>query len=390
MNELLDMEEKLNLLKEKNLYRSLRVLSSGQRSSVVVDGKTKLMMCSNSYLDMSSDERVKAFVKEIIDTYGTGAGGSRLTTGSYNLHSKLEEILAVIKHTEAALVFNTGYMANVGVISAICDEDYAIFSDELNHASIIDGCRLSKAKTIIYKHNDMKDLESKLKLNPCKKGLIVTDGVFSMDGDVANLPEIIHLSRKYSVLTMVDDAHGTGVLGNNGRGTTEHYGVEGLVDIYMGTLSKAIGSEGGFVCGSKVLIEYLKNNARSFIFSTALSPATIAASLGALELLKEDNRKVLDLQENIRYFCQCLNERGVKAFSETAIIPIIIGDENKTLLAAEALLKEGIFVSAIRYPTVEKGKARLRITIMASHSKKELNIAAEKIAVVVERFKDIT
>lgn len=390
MNELLEMEKKLNLLKEKNLYRSLKVLSSGQRSSVVVDGKAKLMMCSNSYLDMSSDDRVKAFVKEIIDTYGTGAGGSRLTTGSYNLHSKLEEILAEIKHTEAALVFNTGYMANVGVISAICDEDYTIFSDELNHASIIDGCRLSKAKTIIYKHNDMKDLESKLKLNPCKKGLIVTDGVFSMDGDVANLPEIIHLSRKYSVLTMVDDAHGTGVLGDNGRGTTEYYGVEGLVDIYMGTLSKAIGSEGGFVCGSKVLIEYLKNNARSFIFSTALSPATIAASLGALELLKEDNRKVLALQENIRYFCQCLNERGVKASSETAIIPIIIGDENKTLLAAEALLTEGIFVSAIRYPTVEKGKSRLRITIMASHSKKELNIAAEKIAVVVERFKDIT
>ncbi|MEG2936577.1 MAG: 8-amino-7-oxononanoate synthase [Clostridium sp.] len=387
MNELLDMEEKLNLLKERNLYRGLKVLSSGQTSSAVINGKTKLMMCSNSYLDMSSDKRVKTFVKEIIDTYGTGAGGSRLTTGSYELHGRLEKLLAEMKHTEEALIFNTGYMANVGVISAICDEDYTIFSDELNHASIIDGCRLSKAKTIIYKHNDMKDLERKLKLNPCKKGLIVTDGVFSMDGDVAKLPEIINLSRKYSVLTMVDDAHGTGVLGDNGRGTAEYYGIEGVVDIYMGTLSKAIGSEGGFVCGSRVLIEYLKNCARSFIFSTALSPATIAASLKALELLKVDNRKVVALQENIRYFCQCLDEREIKVSSETAIIPIIIGNEEKALLAAEILLKEGIFVSAIRYPTVEKGKARLRITIMASHSKNELKLAAEKIAVVVERFK---
>lgn len=385
MNELLEMEEKLNLLKERSLYRNLKVISSEQTSSAVVDGNIKLMLCSNSYLDMSSDKRVKDFVKEIIYTYGTGAGGSRLTTGSYNLHSKLEEILAEMKHTEAALVFNTGYMANVGVISAICDEDYIIFSDELNHASIIDGCRLSKAKTIIYRHNDMVDLEKKLKENTYKKGLIVTDGVFSMDGDIANLPEIIKLSKKYRVLTMVDDAHGTGVLGRHGRGTAEYHGVEGLIDIYMGTLSKAIGSEGGFVCGSRVMIEYLKNSARSFIFSTALSPATIAASLKALEILRVDNRKISDLQENIKYFCYLLNQMGIEVSSESAIIPIIMGDENKALSAAEELLKEGIFVSAIRYPTVEKGKARLRITIMASHSKEELKFAAEKIAGVVSK-----
>ncbi|MDU4889521.1 MAG: 8-amino-7-oxononanoate synthase [Clostridium sp.] len=387
MNELLEMEEKLNLLKERSLYRNLKVISSEQTSSAVVDGNIKLMLCSNSYLDMSSDKRVKDFVKEIIYTYGTGAGGSRLTTGSYNLHSKLEEILAEMKHTEAALVFNTGYMANVGVISAICDEDYIIFSDELNHASIIDGCRLSKAKTIIYRHNDMVDLEKKLKENTYKKGLIVTDGVFSMDGDIANLPEIIKLSKKYRVLTMVDDAHGTGVLGRHGRGTAEYHGVEGLIDIYMGTLSKAIGSEGGFVCGSRVMIEYLKNSARSFIFSTALSPATIAASLKALEILRVDNRKISDLQENIKYFCHLLNQMGIEVSSESAIIPIIMGDENKALSAAEELLKEGIFVSAIRYPTVEKGKARLRITIMASHSKEELKFAAEKIAAVVSKCK---
>ncbi len=383
MNELLAMEDKLKVLKENNLYRNLKVLSSAQTTNAILEGQKILLLSSNSYLDLSNEEEIKNYVKEVIDEYGIGSGGSRLTTGSYDLHEKLESLLADIKHTEAALVFNTGYMANVGIISSICTKEYVIFSDELNHASIIDGCRLSKGKTIIYKHNDMKDLEKKLKENPCEKGLIVTDGVFSMDGDIANVPGIINLARKYKVLTMVDDAHGTGVLGKNGRGTGEYYGIEGLVDIYMGTLSKAIGSEGGFVCGSRVLIEYLKNSARSFIFSTALSPSTIAASVKALEIIKRDNSRTKALQENIKYFCEKLRNYGVEVNSETSIIKVIIGDEERTMEIAKELLEKGIFVSAIRYPTVDKGTARLRVTLMATHTREELDFAAREIATLI-------
>lgn len=383
MNELLEMKEKLKVLKENNLYRNFKVLSSAQTTNTIIDGQKILLLSSNSYLDLSSEKEIKNYVKEVIDEYGIGSGGSRLTTGSYDLYEKLERLLAELKHTEAALVFNTGYMANVGIISSICTKEYVIFSDELNHASIIDGCRLARGKTVIYNHNDMEDLEEKLKANPCEKGLIVTDGVFSMDGDVANVPGIINLARKYKVLTMVDDAHGTGVLGENGRGTSEYYGIEGLVDIYMGTLSKAIGSEGGFVCGSRVLIEYLKNSARSFIFSTALAPSTIAASIKALEIIKRDNSRTKALQENIKYFCKKLRSYGVEVNSETSIIKVIIGDEERAMEISKELLRRGIFVSAIRYPTVEKGSARLRITLMATHTREEMDFAAMEIGKII-------
>lgn len=383
MNELMDIHNKLIDLKERNLYRSLNILSQSQSSHTCINGKKVTLLSSNNYLDLCDNEEVKAYTKQVIDEFGTGSGGSRLTTGSYTLHEILENSIAEFKGSEACLVFNTGYMANLGVISSICDEEYIIYSDELNHASIIDGCRLSKGKIVVYNHNDMVDLEKKLQENPCKKGLIVTDGVFSMDGDIANLPGIIKIAKKFDVLTMVDDAHGTGVIGRNGRGINEYYGVENKVDIYVGTLSKAIGSEGGFVCGEKSLIEYLKNTARSFIFSTALSPGVIASSIKAIEIIKQDNKRTLRLQNNVKYFCEKLKEYNVNVHSETAIIPIIIGDEERTMNISKELLSRGIFVSAIRYPTVKKGSARLRVTLMSSHSREELDFVARNIGEVL-------
>ncbi len=293
------MEEELDTLRKRHLYREVKVIESPQSSHVRYRGRDMLMLASNSYLDLCNEERIKAYAARILAEYGTGSGGSRLTTGTTVCHTRLEEALARFKSREAAVVFNTGFAANSGVIPCLCREGDVIYSDALNHASIIDGCRQSRAETVIYRHNDMADLERKIKERPGRQGMIVSDGVFSMDGDIVDLPGLVELADAYGLLSMIDEAHATGVVGATGRGCEEHFHMEGRTDILMGTLSKAIGAEGGYVCGSRVLAEYLKNRARSYIFSTALPPVTVAAAKRALELIEEEPWRVGRLQENV-------------------------------------------------------------------------------------------
>lgn len=387
MNKWERIEQTLASLKQQNLYRQIEVIESGQNAHVIWEGKEMLMLASNAYLDLCNDETVKAYAKTALKIYGTGSGGSRLTTGTTPIHVRLEEALAKFKGREAALVFNTGFAANAGIIPALCGEEDVIFSDALNHASIIDGCRASKARVVIYAHNDMVDLESKIIASGCKRGLIVSDAVFSMDGDIVNLPELIRIAENYGLFSMIDEAHATGVIGEGGRGTESYFHLEGKVDILMGTLSKALGSEGGYVCGKQILIDYLRNKARSFIFSTSLSPVTMAAALGAVKLLEEEPERAHRLQENIKYFCKCLNEEGLEVTSETAIVPIRIGDEIQALKVAQQLKEKGYFISAIRYPTVKRGEAILRAALMSTHTKEELSLAAKAIAQTIRENK---
>lgn len=377
MDKIKRYSDEIKNMKDENLYRTLNVIESAQSSHITVDGKDYVLFASNSYLDLCNDDYVKECARRALDTYGAGSGGSRLTTGTTSVHDELEKKLASFKKREGAIVFNTGYMANVGVISALTSEGDVIFSDELNHASIIDGCRMSKAELVIYRHNDMEDLEEKLSGYTGRKGMVVSDGVFSMDGDIVNLPKLAELADRYGMLSMIDEAHATGVLGANGLGTEEYYGMEGSVDVLMGTLSKAVGSEGGFVCADNTIVEYLRNKARSFIFSTSISPATAAVAIAGIECITRD--RVAALRENIRYFCDRLNESGLDVQSDTAIIPVIVGDEKKALDVSAKLKEHGYYVSAIRYPTVKKNSARLRITLMSSHTKEELDGLADLI-----------
>lgn len=375
------IEDELAGLRENHLYREQKMICSGQSKYVEAGGKRKLMLASNSYLDLISDPRVKEYAAEIALTYGAGSGGSRLTTGNTDLHVALEEKLAEYKKCEAAIVFNTGYVANLATISTLAGKDTVIFSDELNHASIIDGCRLSRARIIRYQHNDMADLERRIKeYAPCK-GLVVSDAVFSMDGDILKLPEFVEICNQYQMISMIDEAHSTGVLGETGHGIWEYFGYAcARPDIIMGTLSKSAGSEGGFVCADARVIDYLRNKARGYIFSTSLSPVTVAASWKALDIMEKDTALFARLRGNIRIFCQALASYGIDAESETAIIPVIVGDEENALKMQEKLFEAGYYISAIRYPTVARNQARLRVAIMATHTHKELQEAAKAIA----------
>lgn len=382
-----ELKNKLRQLQQENLYRSMRIMDSQQSSHVHTGGREMLLLSSNSYLDLAAAPEVKQAAAQAALTWGAGSGGSRLTTGTMRLHEELENALARFKHTEAALLFNTGYMANLGIISAFADKESVIFSDEYNHASIIDGCRLSGAKIIVYKHNDMEDLENKLQQTAYRKGLIVSDAVFSMDGDIADLPQLTELGKRYGLLTMVDEAHATGVIGAAGKGIAEYYNYSCQADITMGTLSKALGSEGGFVCADQLFIDYLANKARSFIFSTSQCPAALGAALKSLQLLEAQPEMVQRLQHNIRFFCRCLQEKGIAADSETAIIPIIIGDEAVALNISQELYEQGILIPAIRYPTVAKGAARLRAALMSTHTDAELRQAAKAIGAAVNKYR---
>ncbi len=380
------LEAELQRLRQHNLYRTLKVLEGAQSSHVRWQGRDMLMLASNAYLDLCNDDEVKRLAVQYILSHGTGSGGSRLTTGTSVIHVQLEEALARFKGREAAIVFNTGFAANSGIIPALCaSADDVIFSDELNHASIIDGCRQSPARTVVYRHNDMTDLEQKIKATEvCGQGLIVSDAVFSMDGDIVDLPGLVQLAEKYNLLSMLDEAHATGVIGQTGHGTEEHFNLPGCVDILMGTMSKALGAEGGYVCGSQKLIDFLRNKTRSYIFSTSLGPGTMAAALAALQVIEREPQRVRRLQENVRWFCQCLRQEGLAASipeqAATAIIPIHIGDEAQAVRVSERLLTEGYFISAIRYPTVKRGQAILRAALMSSHTRQELAQAAGAIA----------
>ncbi len=381
--------DELKRLQEQSLYRSMRTMDSEQSRYVQMQGRKILMFASNSYLDLAADPRVKQAAAEAALKWGAGSGGSRLTTGNLALHEALEAKLAEFKGTEAALLFNTGYMANVGIISALTNSESVIFSDEYNHASIIDGARLSKARIVVYKHNDMQDLEAKILTTPCSRGLIVSDAVFSMDGDIVDLPALVALGKKHHLLTMIDEAHATGVIGKTGHGTVEHFGNICRPDILMGTLSKALGAEGGYACASRVIIEYLKNKARSFIFATAQAPATLGAALRAIEVLEAEPQRAQNLQHNVTFFLNALHTEGVKAASPTAIIPVIIGDEATALKVADELLANGVLAPAIRYPTVAKGTARLRVALMATHTEDELAQTAKLIGAAIKKYKNV-
>lgn len=377
----------LEQAKAGNLYRKTVTYNPITSTCVQMDGQRYLMLASNNYLGLTHDPAVQQAAIEAIRLYGTGAGGARLTTGTYLLVDQLEQELARFKEAEAALVFNTGYMANLGVLSSLAETKDVIFSDELNHASIIDGCRLSRAQVAVYRHADVEHLHKLLKNTVCQgKRLIVTDGVFSMDGDLAPLGEITRLGEIYDAIIVVDDAHSTGVIGPGGKGTAAHFGVSDKVQVQIGTLSKALGAEGGFVAGSKELIDYIKNKARSFIFSTALAPATIAAALAALRQLVTRPEMVTRLTDNTQYVRRLLQAAKLPVVDGvTPIIPIIAGAEEDAVRLASELKQQGIIITAIRPPTVPAGTSRLRLTVSAAHEQDELAWAVDIITAAISQ-----
>ncbi|MDK2886250.1 MAG: glycine C-acetyltransferase [Thermosipho sp. (in: thermotogales)] len=382
--------KELENLKEQGLYTYIRTLESPQGSWLVIKGKKVLNLCSNNYLGFANEERLKKAAIDAINKWGVGPGAVRTIAGTFSIHEELEETLAKFKKVEATLFLQSGFVANQAVIPAITNEEDAILSDELNHASIIDGVRLSKAKRFVWKHRDIKDLEEKLKeANEmgARRKLIITDGVFSMDGDLAPLPEIVELAEKYNAMVMVDDAHGEGVLGSHGRGIVDHFDLHGRVDIEIGTLSKAFGVLGGYVAGKKELIEYLKQKARPFLFSSPLSPADTAAALEATKILQESDERVKKLWNNANYFKNEMKKLGFDTGeSETPITPVMLYDAKLSTQFSKELFEEGIFAQSIGYPTVPKGKARIRVMISAVHTKEDLDFALEKFEKVGKKL----
>lgn len=373
----------LSSLKENNRYREhFKELQSPQKEKVIIDNREIILLGSNNYLGLCDHIEMKKTCIESIEKYGVGAGGSRLTTGSYILNSQLEKKIKSFKNTEEALVFNTGYMANLGVIQALCNKDWVIFCDKYNHASIVDGCLLSGAKFLRYKHCNMDDLLYKINNFKGKYNLIITDGVFSMDGDVAPLDDIVRISKKHNIITMVDDAHGFGVLGEDGSGTASYFKVNNEIDIHMGTLSKAVASIGGYVASKEYFIEYFKNFSKSFIFSTSLPPSSIATSIKALEIIKNKPEIRQQLLKLSCWFKNQLKSLGFKIPNTiTPIIPVIVGDEKKTLKLSQYLFNDGIYIPAIRPPTVPQGTSRLRISITAAHTKKNLEYVIDSLKI---------
>ena len=376
------LNEKLQALKDQGTYRILPVNEGPCDAIITLNGQDVINLSSNNYLGFANHPRLKEAAIKAIETYGVGAGAVRTIVGNMDIHEKLDEVIAKFKHEEAALVFQSGFACNAGVIQAITDEKDLIISDELNHASIIDGVRLSKADRAVFKHSNMEDLERVLieKRDQYENVLIITDGVFSMDGDIAKLPEIVKLAKKYHALTYVDDAHGSGVLGRSGRGTVDHFNLHGQVDFIIGTLSKAIGVVGGYVCGSKVSRDWLLHRGRPLLFSTAMMPSAAAAIIEAFKMLEETTEYTDKLWDNARYFKQKLKQKGFDiGHSETPITPIMIGDEAKTIAFSKELLKRGVYVSGIVFPTVARGKGRIRCMVSALHTKEMLDKAVEII-----------
>ena len=372
-------KEQLDSKIENHNLRTLREYCPIDAVRVKRDDKEYLMMASNNYLGLTFDTRVIEGALKGVQQYGTGSGGSRLVSGTFPLFTELERSLAKFKNTEKALVFNTGYMANVGTISAIADKNTIIFSDALNHASIIYGCRLSRGTVKAYSHCDVDELKYLLKqVDRNSRKLIVTDGVFSMDGDIAPLDKLYELSRDYNALLMVDDAHATGTIGN-GHGTAAYFNLEKEIDIQLGTLSKSLGSVGGYVAANSTIIDYLVNTSRSFIFSTALSPADIGAALAALQLLETDASVLGRLQANVNYMADQLLSMGIDATNETPIFPILIGSNEDTLAVSDYLYEAGIIGTAIRPPTVPIGESRIRLTVTAAHSKTQIDYVCDTL-----------
>lgn len=373
------LNDNLSELKEQGLYNEIDPVEGPNGAMIQVRGKELINLSSNNYLGLSTNDDLKKIAKEAIDKYGVGAGAVRTINGTLDLHVKLEEKLAEFKGTEAAISYQSGFNCNMAAISAVMDKNDAILSDQLNHASIIDGCRLSKAKIIAYKHSDMEDLRAKAKeateSGQYNKIMVITDGVFSMDGDIAKLPEIVEIAKEFDLITYVDDAHGSGVTGK-GKGTVKHFGLEKEVDMQMGTLSKAVGVVGGYVAGKQNLIDWLKVRSRPFLFSTAVTPGDVAAITAALQMIMDSTELHDKLWENGDYLKKGLKELGFDiGDSATPITPCIIGEEKAAQEFSKRLFEEGVYAKSIVFPTVPKGTGRVRNMPTAAHTKEMLDEA---------------
>ncbi|MGH9815564.1 MAG: glycine C-acetyltransferase [Candidatus Acidiferrales bacterium] len=388
------LRETLDELKSKQLYFRLRVLEGPQGPLAQFDGKAVINLSSNNYLGLNTHRALRKPAVDAVRAFGVGSGAVRTIAGTMKMHMELEEQIAKFKDTEACVVFQSGFAANAGTVSAILGKEDLIISDELNHASIIDGCRLSRATIKVFQHKDVADCEricQETRDWPGRK-LLITDGVFSMDGDIAPLPQLCDLAEKYNCIMMVDDAHASGVLGRGGRGTVDHLGCHGRVDIQVGTLSKAIGSLGGYVCGSRDLIEFLYHRARPFLFSTSHPPSVTATCQAAFQLLdSSDGEKLIKkLWANTKFFKRGLKRAGFKTgMSETPITPILVGDAGKALDFSRRLFERGVFASAIGFPTVAEGKARLRTIVTATHKRKDLQTALDTLTATGRELKII-
>jgi len=374
------IQDELQQLKNSGLYNRIRTLSSPQGSWLVVDGKKVLNFCSNNYLGLANHPRLLAAAQKAIKKYGVGPAAVRTIAGTMDLHVQLENRLAAFKGVETAITFQSGFNANLGTIPALVGKNDVIFSDELNHASIIDGCRLSRAKIIRYGHCDAADLEKALREHrgSYQHALVVTDGVFSMDGDVAPLDKIYAVTQNYDAILMVDDAHGEGVLGHGGRGIVDHFGLHGKVDVEIGTLSKAFGVVGGVVAGNPLVVEWLQQRGRPFLFSSAMTVPDTAACLAAVDLLEESTELVDKLWENTRYFKREMRNLGFDTGgSVTPITPVMLGEAPLAQQFSRELFEAGVFAMAIGFPTVPRGKARIRVMISAAHSKEDLDQGLE-------------
>ncbi|APH05176.1 glycine C-acetyltransferase [Bacillus weihaiensis] len=373
------LQAELDDMKGNGTFRQLIPLESEQGAKVIIGGKEVIQLSSNNYLGLTGHPRLRKAALKAVEKYGAGTGSVRTIAGTFSMHDELEKKLATFKHTEAALVFQSGFTTNQGVLSSILTKEDVVISDELNHASIIDGIRLTKAARKVYKHVDIADLERVLQDSASYRvKVIVTDGVFSMDGNIAPLPEIVELAEKYNALVMVDDAHASGVLGENGRGTVNHFGLDGRVHIQVGTLSKAVGVLGGYVASSKTLIDYLIHKGRPFLFSTSHPPAVTAACIEAIDVLIEEPQLIEKLWDNTKFFKDGLTKLGFNTGkSETPVTPVVVGDEALSHQFSDKLLEYGVFAQGIAFPTVAKGLARVRTIVTAEHSKDDLQKALD-------------
>jgi 8-amino-7-oxononanoate synthase len=375
-----DVAERLAELRDRGLHRRLRLIEGSQGPRVMLDGRDVLLLCSNNYLGLADHPLVREAAAEAALRWGAGAGASRLISGNMEPHRRLEERLAAFKGYGAALLFGSGYLANTGTIAALADRGEVVFSDELNHASIVDGCRLSRAETFVYRHRDLEHLAWGLREAGERAALVVSDGVFSMDGDVAPLPELLELAHRHGARLLVDEAHATGALGPGGRGSVAAAGLSGEVDVVVGTLGKALGSYGAYVCAAPELVDFLLNRARPFVFSTAPPPPAIGAAARALELLEAEPGLVDRLQANAAVLRAGLAAEGLAANgSSTQIVPLQVGEAERTMELCERALARGVFAQGIRPPTVPEGSSRLRFTVMATHTPAGLEHAAREV-----------
>ena len=374
----------LNALKEQGLFRRLRVLQTAQAARVSVDGQSVVNLSSNNYLGLTTHPTLMARAEDALRRYGVGSGSVRTIAGTLELHMELERRLAAFKQTEAVVVFQSGFTANAGTVSSILTKDDVVVSDELNHASIIDGCRLSRAEIKVFPHRDVDAARAILRQLPAtRRKLLISDGVFSMDGDIGPLPALCEIAEEFECIMMVDDAHASGVFGRNGRGTIDHFGLHGRVDIQVGTLSKAIGALGGYVAGSRALIDFLHHRARPFLFSTSHPPSVAASCIAALDVLEEEPELIARLWENTRFFKSGLQRLGFNTgVSESPITPVIVGEAPLAMQLSDRLFEEGVFAQGIGAPTVPRDKARVRTIVTATHTTADLQLALDAFGTV--------